>query len=124
MLLDKLRSAPTLEYFANEVLAKLAPEHRDEILGFLLARAAAGGEIRAISYDEFNVDLLGGATGEELLALLRRVRDAMLDPNADGCATKHPVSTGGSPPTKTLRSPYSLSGSRRARNRESTPPWN
>ncbi|MFZ2112268.1 MAG: hypothetical protein WAU77_00900 [Solirubrobacteraceae bacterium] len=81
VLLDKLRSAPTLEYFANEVLAKLAPEHRDEILGFLLARAAAGGEIRAISYDEFNVDLLGGATGEELLALLRRVRDAMLDPS-------------------------------------------
>jgi hypothetical protein len=81
VLLDKLRPVPRLEYHAHEVLSKLSPQHRDEILTFLLDRANAGGETRALSYHEYNVDLLGGATGDELLALLRRVRDALLDPS-------------------------------------------
>jgi hypothetical protein len=81
VLLDKLRPVPMLDYHAHEVLSKLSPQHRDEILAFLLDRANAGGEIRTLSYHEYNVDLLGGATGEELLALLRRVRDAVLDPS-------------------------------------------
>jgi hypothetical protein len=81
VLLDKLRPVPRLDYHAHEVLSKLSPQHRDEILTFLLDRANAGGEIRALSYHEYNVDLLGGATGDELLALLRRVRDALLDPS-------------------------------------------
>jgi len=81
VLLDKLRPVPRLDYHAHEVLSKLSSQHRDEILTFLLDRANAGGEIRALSYHEYNVDLLGGATGEELLTLLRRVREALLAPS-------------------------------------------
>ena len=81
LLLDKLRPVPKLDYQAQEVLSKLSPRHRDEILGFLLDRAGAGGEIRGPSDHANNIDLLGGAIGEELLGLLRRVRDAVLKPS-------------------------------------------
>lgn len=81
VLLEKLRPVPRLGYFANKVLSGLSPMHRDEILGFVLDRAAADGEVRAVSYHDYDLDLLGGATGEELLGLLRRVRDAVLTPS-------------------------------------------
>jgi hypothetical protein len=79
IVLDKLRVVPRLGYYAHEVLSRLSPHHRDEVLTFLLDRANAGGEIRGVSSHDNDIDLLGGATGEELLVLLRRVRDALLD---------------------------------------------
>jgi hypothetical protein len=75
-LLEKLGPVPELEYWPHEVLGKLAPLHRGAVLGFLLARARAGGEVRATSIADYDVDLLGGAKGDELRDLLREVRDA------------------------------------------------
>jgi len=77
-LLTKLLPIPSLEYWAHDVLGKLAPHHRETVLQFLLDRASAGGDVRAFSFHDYDVDLLGGADGDELLAMLRRVRDTML----------------------------------------------
>jgi hypothetical protein len=79
-LLRKLRPVSRLDFWANRVLAALALEHREEILEFLLDRVSAGNA--HLSLEDSEVDLLGGAEGEELLRLLRRIRDATL--RADG----------------------------------------
>jgi len=77
-LLAKLRPVGRLEYWPNQVLGRLAPQHREAVLEFLLQRATAAGDVRALSFHDYSVDLLGGAQGDELLGLLRKVRDAML----------------------------------------------
>lgn len=79
-LLRKLRPVSRLEYWANRVLAGFAVGHREEVLEFLLDRVSEGNA--HLSLEDSDVDLLGGADGEELLRLLRRVRDATL--GADG----------------------------------------
>ena len=82
-LLAKLQSVPELDYWCQEVLAKVAPMNRGAVLDLLLARATAGGDVHLSSLDEHDADLLGGAEGDELLAMLRRVRDACLSETLD-----------------------------------------
>jgi hypothetical protein len=79
-ILDKLCPIPRFDYWADQLLAQIAPRHRQQVLNFLIDRAAAG-MVSGLSFHESDVDLLGGAAGEELLALLREVRDAALDAN-------------------------------------------
>ena len=78
-LLDKLSPVTRLDYWGHQVLAAISPQHRENVLDFLLERAAAGGGIQALSVQDYDADLLGGASGDELLGLLRRVRDASLE---------------------------------------------
>jgi len=80
-LLTRLKPVSRLGYWANRVLAGLSVEHREDILDLLLARVTTEGGAH-LSLEDSDVDLLGGAQGEELLRLLRRVRDAAL--GADG----------------------------------------
>jgi hypothetical protein len=79
-LLRKLRPVSRLDYWANRVLAGFAVGHREEILEFLLDRVSEGNA--HLSLEDTEADLLGGAEGEELLGLLRRVRNATV--RADG----------------------------------------
>ena len=78
-LLRKLRLVSRLDYWANRVLAGFAVEHREEVLEFLLDRVSEGNA--HLSLEDSDADLLGGAEGEELLRLLRRVRDATVRAN-------------------------------------------
>jgi hypothetical protein len=75
-LLGKLRSVSRLDYWANHVLAGIAVGHREEVLDLLLGRVSEGSA--HLSLEDSDVDLLGGAEGDELLRLLRRVRDATI----------------------------------------------
>jgi hypothetical protein len=79
-LLWKLRSVSRLDYWANHVLAGIAVGHREEVLDLLLDRVSEGSA--HLSLEDSDADLLGGAEGDELLRLLRRVRDATV--RADG----------------------------------------
>jgi hypothetical protein len=84
LLLNKLRPVKRLEHWAHQVLAKLALAHREDILDFLLDRASSGGDVKPLSFHDYDVDLVGGAQGDELLDLLRRVRNAVV-----GADTRH-----------------------------------
>jgi hypothetical protein len=78
LLLNKLRPVTQLEYWASQILRALSPTHREDILDFLLDRASAGGDVQSLSFHDYAIDVLGGAHEDELLGLLRRVRDAAL----------------------------------------------
>jgi hypothetical protein len=83
-VLELLAPLTGLDYHAHQLLAAVSARHRGAVFDFLLRRARAGGMVQAIAFAQENGDLLAGAEGLELGALLRRLVNAMRD--ADGAS--------------------------------------
>jgi len=80
-LLDRLRAVKELPYHANLFLTQTAENDPQRVVDLLLQRIRQAREVGFVPtpFDGFQGDVLGGTEGEVRLALLRSIRDAVLE---------------------------------------------